>query len=358
MSCGLFTGQSLQRRLLQHTPKFQAKLRLQLHQATPHRAWSKAAHPVRHRSKVLASCQADTEQQIHSEGQLGPDISQLKPHLQQQWDTAANSNLGNIVITAHSNKEVHWECHDCPTGHTHKWQAAVNSRSNGNGCPYCAGKAVCHHNSLAAQAPRIAAEWDFAANELTPGDYTLQSNATAAWKCSTCQYKWRSPIQRRTVHRSGCLLCRVERRRKQQKHSSLAAAGPAVMAFWDHARNERAGLDPNDITLCSTQTVHWLCTKCPLGIEHRWDASPHRRNLRASHPSGCPYCSGQKVCECNCLQTLYPQVAAEWDFIRNRTTPADHPASSRHVAWWLKSQRGRWQQEISARTRKLLPVQR
>jgi len=58
--------------------------------------------------------QQANQQQLH---QLGPDISQLKPHLQQQWDQEANAHLGSVVIKQHSGKRVQWICDQCPNGH-------------------------------------------------------------------------------------------------------------------------------------------------------------------------------------------------------------------------------------------------
>ena len=308
--------------------------------------------PIWQRPKVL--CHAKVQQHIHS---ARPDISQLKPQLQQQWDAAANSDLGDIVITPQSNKVVQWTCQECPDGHAHKWQAKVQNRSNGNGCPYCAGKMVCQHNSLATRAPHIAAELDLKANGLTPDDYTNHSNAKVAWKCSTCQHAWTAPISRRTIQGSGCPMCARERSKKHQQQPSLAASGPAVMAFWDYETNELAGLDPERITMGSGKVVHWMCSKCPLGLKHSWTGPAARQcNTRIPGLQGCPCCAGHKACRCNCLQTLYPEVAAEWDFTKNMTTPVDHTASSRFVAWWLNSKRGSWQQSISVRTRNALQL--
>ena len=313
-------------------------------------------HADRHASVAGTGCLKRNWQkshlcQVRCQDGLGPDVSQLKPHLQQQWDTAANSHLGNVLISPQCNKKVQWNCQDCPSKQAHVWQAVISSRSNGSGCPYCAGRAVCQHNSLAAQAPNIAAEWDFEANDQTPNDYTSQSSTKAAWKCRSCQHAWRAPIARRTALGFGCPNCGRERARVKTRQPTLAASGSALMANWDVENNELAGLDPNSITLGSHRVVHWVCTKCPLGVKHRWRASPAARRLSTSQPAWCPCCAGQKACKCNCLQTVYPDLAAEWDFARNSTTPADHTASSRFLAWWLNDKRGSWQQSINGRSK-------
>ena len=303
------------------------------------------AQPKGHRPRVL--CQAQVQQHTRN---TGPDTSQLKPYLQEQWDVEANKALGNIIITPQSNKKAQWSCRQCPDGHAHVWQALVSSRTNGAGCPYCAGKTVCQHNSLATQSPQLLAEWDSGANDLTPDDYTGQSGARVAWKCHRCQHRWTARIQHRTQLGHGCPMCGRERRKPKRKHPSVAASGPHVMAEWDHENNERAGLDPSLITLGSVRHVHWVCSKCPLGSKHRWMASPNARQLYTSHPRGCPCCAGHQVCKCNCLQTIYPEIVNEWDYAKNDTTPTDHTASSGYTAWWLNSKRGSWQQSIKVRS--------
>lgn len=217
--------------------------------------------------------------------------------------------------------------------------------------PYCAGQLVCLHNSLATQAPQIASEWDYKVNEMTPANYTSKSCTKVAWKCSSCQHAWQAPIKRRTLLGSGCPMCGKESQRRKSKQPTLAASGPAVMAFWDHERNELAGLDPKRITLGSAKPVHWICNKCPLGLKHRWYASPNGRHFYKK-PLGCPCCAGQKACKCNSLQTMYPEIAAEWYFAKNVTTPANHTAFSKDIAWWFNSKRGSssWQQAVHARS--------
>ena len=299
---------------------------------------------LRRRQKLF--CQANTEQQPQYQG---PDISQLKPHLQQQWDAAANGRLGNIVIKPFSNRKVQWVCQECPLGHAHVWQATVVNRSNGKGCPYCAGRAVCQHNSLATQFPQVAAEWDFDANPHTPHDIASRSRFKVAWRCNTCNHPWRATVQSRTGLGSGCPACGFERAKMQSKNPSLAAAGLVAMAYWDHERNGQAGLDPARITLGSNKPVHWVCGKCPLGHAHRWEQSPNARKLAYKSPTGCPCCVGKKVCKCNSLQTLCPELATEWDFSKNDTTPADHTASTQAVVWWLLPGRS-WRQSIDQRT--------
>ena len=124
------------------------------------------------------------------------------------------------------------------------------------------------------------------------------------------------------------------------------------MQFWDHERNASEGLDPAQITLGSRKKVHWVCPGCPLGVPHRWRASPNHRFSQKRKISGCPCCCGQQTCQCNSLQTLHPELAATWDYSKNHNTPVDVTAHSTQAVWWVTDQRGSWQQRIHCRTDK------
>ena len=286
--------------------------------------------------------------------QKGPGISRLEPALQQQWDHAANARLGNIDIKPYSTKVVWWTCDQCPDGHLHKWEASVQSRSAGRGCPQCSGRKVCKHNSLATKAPLVAAQWDYGANDGTPDSVVAHSNKVVGWLCDACGNNWSATINSRVGKKKpGCPNCAiVARSKKRVKHPTFAhcqdPVGRALLAEWDHTRNAPQGNYPDNTTLRSNKKIFWLCTNCPAGQEHSWSARPADRHKPAI--SGCPVCAGRFACKCNSLQSLFPAKAAEWDHAKNEGQPSDHTAFTTHVAWWCNSQRGSWQQSISSRT--------
>ncbi len=187
------------------------------------------------RAQQQVQCQA-----IHQElNQLGPNISQLKPQLQQQWDQETNAHLGDAVIKPYSRRNVQWVCDQCPDGHPHIWVATVSNRTQGKNCPYCAGTAVCAHNSLATLAPGIALDWDYAKNSLTPHNYTAHSRVRASWPCHICHHSWEACITNRFQLNTHCPECsRTARQgRPNSKKPTVAEAGLHYMLHWDHERN-------------------------------------------------------------------------------------------------------------------------
>ena len=286
--------------------------------------------------------------------QQGPDISRLDPGLQQQWDHAANAHLGNTIIKPHSRRKVWWTCDQCPDGHLHSWEATANNRTAGTGCPQCSSHKVCKHNSLATKAPLVAAQWDYKANVGTPDSVLAQSHHPVAWHCDVCGDKWKaSPNARVSKNKRGCPTCGdLAKTKKKVKHPTFAECqdphSKACLAQWDHERNAPQESFPHNVSLKSKKQIFWLCHKCPAGQEHSWTATPNDRTRRSK--PGCPFCVGHAACKCNSLQALYPDIAAEWDYVKNEGQPSDYTARSNRPAWWVSPQHGSWQQAINERT--------
>ena len=54
------------------------------------------------------------------------------PQVASEWNYDKNGDLKPEHFTANSNKKVWWKCQN-----GHEWQATINNRSNGRGCPKC-----------------------------------------------------------------------------------------------------------------------------------------------------------------------------------------------------------------------------
>ena len=123
-----------------------------------------------------------------------PDISELSPHLQQQWHPDNNALLGGIKVKPKSQIRVMWTCPNCPAGCPHIWSIRVAARTAGTKCPYCQGRKLCKHNSLATKAPTVARYWDHDKNAKTPEQTLAGSHSRADWKCPDCRYEWQAEV--------------------------------------------------------------------------------------------------------------------------------------------------------------------
>ncbi len=278
-----------------------------------------------------------------------PDISELSPQLQQEWHPDNNDVLGGIKIKPNSGLKVMWSCPNCPAGCPHIWKTTVYSRTGGNQCPYCAGRRVCQHNSLATKAPRQTRYWNHDKNAKSPEQTLAGSNLRAEWKCPTCSYEWQAAVAKRVQNDSGCAHCNKTAAGRKTMLPTFEAAQHQLLREWDYECNAADGIHPHNTTLGSKKLVHWVCHNCPKGTLHLYRMTPNDRTNRQR--AGCPYCAGKQVCKCNSLQTHYPMVSAEWDFARNDLTPAQVTSQSHQVVWWVNSMRGSWAQQINERTK-------
>ena len=213
------------------------------------------------------------------------------------------------------------------------------------------------NNSLAEKKPDVAKKWNYEKNGyLKPNMFSVSSNEIVWWKCSDCGNEWETSINHMTRKGTlGCPICAKVQRGKTftksvvDKVGSLAEKMPELVKEWHPTKN--ADLTPNDITAGRFKPVWWVCSKC--GYE--WKASPNIRKRGI----GCPCCSGRvpKV-GVNDLETMYPQIAKEWNYNKNgKLKPNMVKSGSNKKVWWICSECGNeYEATINHRTAKIRPT--
>ena len=285
----------------------------------------------------------------------GPNTSLLADELQRQWHEKLNMHLGNVLIRPGSNRKVWWSCDQCPNGLPHIWEARINNRTYGRGCPFCSGNAICQHNTLARKAPEIALFWDAKKNHpMSPDQVTASSGMRVHWKCIVCLHKWQTHLATKVRRNTGCPKCaKANGGRKadgtRQKHPTFAAAKHALLQQWDHDRNGENGNFPDNTTLQSNKLIWWCCQECPKGKVHSWQTRAFHRTLQEK-PAGCPCCAGHQLCECNSLETVCPDIAADFDAEKNGVSAAEVTSSARTKYSWLSDEPEAKKRSVAQRT--------
>ncbi|DBA98586.1 TPA: hypothetical protein ACH3X1_014384 [Trebouxia sp. C0004] len=309
----------------------------------------------RHACGISVSADSMSQQQS-LQVDSGPNTGLLDDMLQKQWHEKLNKHLGNILIRPGSARKVWWSCDQCPDGCPHIWESTVNNRTAGRGCPFCSGRAICQHNTLARKAPKVALFWDAKKNHpISPTHVTVASSMRAHWKCSACLHEWQASVSNKACGKTGCPRCaKINTGRKadgtRQKHPTFAAAKHALLQQWDHDRNRENGHFPENTTLQSHKLIWWQCHECPKGKLHSWQARAFSRSLR-NKPTGCPCCAGHQFCECNSLETVCPDVAADFDVEKNGATAAEVTSATRSKYSWLSDEPGAKKRSVGQRTR-------
>ena len=86
----------------------------------------------------------------------------------------------------------------------------------------------------------------------------------------------------------------------------------------------------------------WRCDRgCEhCGTPHEWVA---RVAGRFQQGSGCPFCSGLKICRCCSLAAKHPELMEQWDWDGNQgTDPYGVSCYSRKKVSWLCIEHGQW----------------
>lgn len=257
------------------------------------------------------------------------------PHLLEEFDAERNAPLTPDTVFAKSRRRVWWRC-----GRGHGWEASLDIRANGTGCPYCAGKRpLVGENDLAARHPALAAEWSARNGALRPQDVTAGSNKKVWWRCAS-GHEWQATVYTRVIG-GGCPVCLG--RKVLPGVNDLATLFPELAGQWS-AKN--GALLPTQVRPFSNKRVWWEC-----GLGHTWQATP---NARISHNSGCPYCANRRLLPgFNDLQTRFPAIAAEWHpRLNGALTPDQVLVGTHKKAWWRCAEGHVWQAVIASRTGK------
>ena len=275
-------------------------------------------------------------------------ISFTHPTLANEWDYIKNYPFTPDDVTAGSNKLFWWLCPK-----KHSYDAKPNSRKNGSGCPYCAGKrTLSGFNDLATLNLELAKEWDYKKNApLTPSDFTVNSQKKVWWRCYK-GHSWEAMVANRNKG-ANCPYC--TNARVLVGFNDLATLNPILASEWNYEKN--AGLkdqrdvdvsSPEKVTEKSGLNVWWKCSQ-----GHEWQA---RICERSRNGLGCPFCSNKRVLVgINDLATTNPDIASEWDYEKNAglknkqdrdiSTPDRVTAGSHQKVWW-KCSRGHEDQAV------------
>lgn len=206
------------------------------------------------------------------------------PNLIAEWNYEKNIDLDPSKTTLGSGKKVWWKC-----SKGHEWQAIINNRYKGRGCPYCSNKkALTGYNDLQTLNPILASEWNYEKNgNLSPKDFMVSSGVKVWWKCNK-GHEWQATINHRN-NGKGCPYCKGKYTVKGE--NDLQTVNPSLANEWNHAKNGE--LTPLDVLPNSNKKVWWKCAK-----GHEWQAVVYDRN----NGKGCPICNSER-------NTSFPEYA-------------------------------------------------
>ena len=263
------------------------------------------------------------------------DLATMDPKLALEWHPTKNGGLLPRDVMSGAGKKTWWLCDQ-----GHEWEATINSRHRGNGCPFCSGHFVIDgETDLATVHPDVALDWHPTKNgALTPRDVPPGTTKKAWWLCDQ-GHEWEAQVNSRRIG-SGCPVCAGKR--VLVGFNDLATTNPGLAAEWHPTKN--GVLTARDVTSGSNKRAWWLCSE-----GHEWEAVTASRN----NGYGCPYCSGRfAIVGETDLLTTNPGLAAEFHASKNRdVTSRNLTSNSGKKVWWLCDKGHEWKASVGARAR-------
>jgi hypothetical protein len=112
---------------------------------------------------------------------ISNSLGTVNPNLVKEWHPTKNGDLTPFEVLPSTARKVWWQCAVNPN---HEWEAKLNNRANGKGCPFCVNQKIFRENSLATVNPALAAQWHPTKNgNLSPFDVAPSSIRKVWWKC-------------------------------------------------------------------------------------------------------------------------------------------------------------------------------
>ena len=190
-------------------------------------------------------------------------------------------------------------------------------------------------NSISVMRPELVPEWSPRNLPLTPDNVSYGSNKLYWWKGS-CGHEWQTSAKARSCGEK-CPIC--SNARIIAGLNDLNTLEPDLAKEWS---DKNLPLQPSMVGPGTHKKVIWRGS-----CGHEWTASVRSR-VRGT---GCPYCSHNIVLPgFNDLQTLHPEVAAEWSPKNLPLQPSQVTAYSNKKMWWRCDKGHEWYALISTRS--------
>ena len=323
--------------------------------------------PVKSRTKKDCGCPFLTNKRLWKGFN---DLATLHPNLALEWNVEKNG-LKSDEVLGQSNERYWWVqyYYDDFTGKQFyfEWEASINSRANGKGNPYLAGRLLFPgFNDLETRCPDIAAEWHPTRNgSLLPNQFFAKDSRRVWWYKKyydpmlqkEFEFEWETTVGSRTAKNSGCPF--LSGRSLCPGFNDLETRFPNLAKEWDYEKND--SLTPDQVMPGSRMKVWWKIEYTDPKINKKHILSWRTSVVERTKGYGCPYLSNKKVIQgLNDLATTHPFLAVQWHPTKNGSLkPEMVTYGSSQQVWWLqeyydselnKTFQFDWKASVNART--------
>lgn len=266
----------------------------------------------------------------------GIDLRQF-PKVLKMFDKTRNKGIDPHKLP--SSPAIWWRC--TAVDKKHRWKSRFNESVVSNFCPVCRGRRAAPDNNL-SNFPKLRKEFHptknlpLRARDLVPG-----SKRNIWWKCDrAADHVWQARVKDRTSRNHGCPFCS---NLQLCKSNSLQKQYPNLAKEWHKSKN--GSLQSSHVLPNSKRVVWW---KCSEGDDHVYQAKILTRTKGCEN---CPYCKNRASSSTNSLASVYPDLAKEFDEVKNAPLKAKDVVSTSAKKYWWKCKLGHsWKRELHCRT--------
>lgn len=350
-----------------------------------------------------SGCPICSHQRVAKSTSLGT----VRPDLAAEWHPTKNGGVTPFEVLPSSSRKVWWQC-SIDSGH--EWEAKLNNRFHGKGCPICSNQKIIKQNSLGSINPRLAAQWHPTKNgDLTPYDVAPSGTNKVWWKCPKGDdHEWIATINHRSSG-TGCPLCNPTWSVAELRiYTELKTIFPSIEhravvngievdiylaelkfgieydgIYWhknktkkDKEKNSKLEnllfllrvrekdlqlIGPKDISITknklSIKTIKKILNviqeKCSLSKKQQDAIATYQQTKTwiATASFNQIFSERKTVKQEKSLEYLYPELAREWHPIKNQhLTPNQFSPGSGRKVWWLGQCNHEWEDSILHRT--------
>lgn len=291
------------------------------------------------------------------------DLETLHPEIAKEWHPTKNGDLLPSKIASNSHKKVWWYLpYDDPATGNHfdfEWECSPAARVQKHfKCPFLSGHAVWRgYNDLHSLYPEIAKEWHPTKNKIMPWEITVNSARLIWWYLPYddpvtgrhFDFEWKASVVERVVQKCGCPY--LSGYRVWQGYNDLETLYPEIAREWHPTKNRHT--TPSNVYYASKKMYWWyLPYDDPVTGKHfdfEWRQSLYARTIKNVK---CPYLMGKKAWKgYNDFETIYPEIAEEWNTIKNKNKlPSMFCRFSNVKVWWKCKKNHEWRTSINNRT--------
>ena len=171
-------------------------------------------------------------------------------------------------------------------------------------------------------------QWHFDKNVIDPTTLSKKFYKKVFWKCSKCDSDYEKVPREMIDIEVNCPYCNM---RKINHTNNIFVTNPELKSEWNHEKNQKENIFPENIGLSFGKKVWWTCKDC--NSDYNSIARSKAHSISKGN-SGCPYCKGFKVNHTNNI-FVCEDTAKEWSYILNKDKkPEEVHKGSHKKVWW------------------------